>query len=272
MRASKQGLVSIIIPTLNSARFLELCLNSVEWQTYPEIEVIISDDGSSDSTLEIATRHGCKLVRNPRRGRAAAKNEGIEHSSGEYLFFVDSDMELTRGLVDECVTMMEADPHIAGIVVPERSSGKSLWVRARDLERRIYCKTAVESARFFRRAALGGLRFDEDLIFFEEATLPYKISHRGFRVTDRSKSEIIHHEEGFSISKWIRKKYSYGKTLSAYKRRYPDLAAIQIGPGKRLTIFAQNWRRLSREPLAATGILALKCLEAFAVALGEISP
>jgi len=267
--SAKQRLVSVIIPTFNSERFLEKCLSSLKRQTYERLEIIVVDDGSTDSTIGIAERHGCKIIKNPKVGRAAAKNEGLRHSFGEYLVFVDSDMELTPNVLSECVNLVENDSHVGGVVIPERSVGNSFWVKVRDFERGFYAGSIVESARFFPTKLVkevGG--YEENLIFFEESTLPYKIQKKGNNVFARVNSVILHHEENFSLITWLRKKSYYGKTIDVYRHKYRDYLRMQTSVGFRFYLFVKSYRRFLSRPELALGVIVLKSLEYLAVVSG----
>lgn len=93
---SYQPLVSIIIPVYNVAEYISSCINSVLQQSYPNIEIIIVNDGSTDNSLEICQsfekRHPHILVIDQvNKGLSNARNTGIENSKGEYIAFVDSD-------------------------------------------------------------------------------------------------------------------------------------------------------------------------------------
>lgn len=267
----EQPLVSVIIPTHNSDRFLVKCLESLKRQTWKKVEVIVADDGSTDTTLEIAEKYECNVIRNPRRGRAEAKNEGIRRSLGEYLLFVDSDMELTRNVIGECVELADEDRHIGGIVIPERSVGSSFWVKVRDFERSFYSGSIVESARFFPAKLakeVGG--FEEGLIFFEESTLPYKIQREKHSVFPRIKAVILHHEEDFSLTTWLRKKFYYGKTVHLYTSKYGDYSMVQTSVWFRYALFMKNWRRFLSRPKLAFGVTLLKSLEYFATTSGLV--
>lgn len=88
--------LSVVIPVHNVERFLEACLTSVAAQSYDDFDVVVVDDGSTDSGRAIAdrfTRHDRRftLLDQPHRGLAAARNTGLAHTAGRYLAFVDSD-------------------------------------------------------------------------------------------------------------------------------------------------------------------------------------
>lgn len=86
--------VSVVVPTLNSARTLAACLASIREQTYPRerIELIVADAGSTDGTLDIARRYEAdRVVANPLRTGEAGKTEGIRAATGEIVALIDSD-------------------------------------------------------------------------------------------------------------------------------------------------------------------------------------
>jgi glycosyltransferase involved in cell wall biosynthesis len=267
----KTPLVSVIIPTFNSEIYLDKCLKSIELQDYNSVDIIVIDDGSTDATTLIAKKHRCFVYVNPRSGRAEAKNEGIRVAQGKYVLFVDSDMELTQHLISECVERAESNTKIAGIIIPERSIGDSFWVRARDFERTFYVGTAVESARFFPTAVareVGG--FAEKLVFYEESTLPYKIQKKGYDVPERIESPMLHHEENFSLHKWLGKKFNYGRTLQTYSKAYCDYYEMQTNVKFRLNLFWKDGKRFRSRHQEASSVILLKSLEYVAISLGRI--
>src|ERR1051326_5639298 len=87
-------LVSIIIPCFNAARWLPATLQSALAQTWPNLEVIVVDDGSTDHSAAIARRYEGDRVRGvvqPNAGAAAARNTGLRHARGEFIQFLDAD-------------------------------------------------------------------------------------------------------------------------------------------------------------------------------------
>lgn len=87
--------VSVIIPTWNRAKFLSSAINSVLNQNWPDLEIIICDDGSTDNTEKIIQSmsiKGLKYFKLPHTGiPAIVRNYGIMHSTGDYIAFLDSD-------------------------------------------------------------------------------------------------------------------------------------------------------------------------------------
>lgn len=87
-------MISIVIPTLNSARTLDACLASIRAQHPPPggLEIVVADAGSNDDTRAIAARHGVdRIVANPLRTGEAGKSAGIQASRGELIALIDSD-------------------------------------------------------------------------------------------------------------------------------------------------------------------------------------
>lgn len=104
-------LVSVIIPVYNTKKYLVECLNSVCTQTYSQIEIIAVDDGSTDESGNILREYARKddrirIITQENKGLSAARNAGLECSSGEYVMFLDSDDWLDRETCDTAIQMM----------------------------------------------------------------------------------------------------------------------------------------------------------------------
>lgn len=89
-------MISVIVPVYNTAAYLERCLESLSHQTYEDIEIIIVDDGSTDSSGAIcdawvARCSKMRVIHQENGGLSAARNRGIEAANGSYLLFVDGD-------------------------------------------------------------------------------------------------------------------------------------------------------------------------------------
>jgi glycosyltransferase involved in cell wall biosynthesis len=85
--------ISVIIPTLNAASVLRLCLDSIASQDYPreKVEIVVADGGSKDSTLDIAHEFGCIIVPNPLVTAEGGKAVGVKSAKNDILAFIDSD-------------------------------------------------------------------------------------------------------------------------------------------------------------------------------------
>lgn len=92
----KQELVSIIVAVYNIEDYLPHCLDSISHQTYKELEIILVDDGSTDSSGILCDRYAsqdsrCHVVHQVNQGVCIARNVGKKEAKGEYLFFMDGD-------------------------------------------------------------------------------------------------------------------------------------------------------------------------------------
>ena len=89
----KQPLVSVILPTYNRAWALKTAIDSVLFQNYPNIELIVIDDGSRDNTKELLKdyKNQIRVLTQENAGVSAARNRGIEKSRGEFIALLDSD-------------------------------------------------------------------------------------------------------------------------------------------------------------------------------------
>lgn len=92
MKLKKFPKVSIVMPTLNSQRTIEASLLSIRDQEYPgAVELIISDGGSVDQTINIAKKYKAKIIKNDLKTAEAGKAVGTKNSTGEIVAFIDSD-------------------------------------------------------------------------------------------------------------------------------------------------------------------------------------
>lgn len=104
--------LSVIVPFYNVERYIYDCLESIARQTYTDFEVVLVDDGSPDDCVQIA-KEFCNrdprfhLIRQENQGLGPARNTGVEHSSGEFIAFVDSDDLVTRHAYQRMIASLD---------------------------------------------------------------------------------------------------------------------------------------------------------------------
>ena len=106
--------VSIIIPVYNSQAFLDESLSSIRNQTFKEIQIICVDNGSTDGSSAVLEKHAkedkrIELIKTPRSNAGAARNIGLQHATGEYLFFFDSDDICESDLLELSIKKIETE-------------------------------------------------------------------------------------------------------------------------------------------------------------------
>jgi glycosyltransferase involved in cell wall biosynthesis len=108
------NLVSIIIPCYNSEDFIHESIQSCINQTYRNCEVIVINDGSTDSSLKKITQFESqvKIIDQPNRGGCAARNKGLECARGKYIQFLDADDVLEPECVEKKITSLRSDAEI----------------------------------------------------------------------------------------------------------------------------------------------------------------
>jgi arabinofuranan 3-O-arabinosyltransferase len=261
------GRVSVIVPTRNSARTVKRCLESVRGQTFPDIELIVVDNASTDGTVDIAGGLAdtvCGLGRE----RSEQRNIGAALATGEHLLFLDSDQVLEPTVVADAVDVFERDGRVGLLVIPELERGSGFYVRCRALEKRLYLgDAAAEAARVYRATAFsdaGG--FDEALTGPEDYDLADRVLAQGWRRA-RVDAIVWHEEEAIRFSDSFRKKRYYGRALPRYYATRPALARART---TRVSLL-KHGGLLLQQPREGLGLVALKCLDALGLALGAAS-
>jgi glycosyltransferase involved in cell wall biosynthesis len=105
--------VSILIPAYNAERFVGAAIQSALDQSWPEIEIIVVDDGSKDQTFTVAKRYESakvKILRHENRGAAAARNTALRQAQGDFLQYIDADDFLSPGKIHEQIRILQEHP------------------------------------------------------------------------------------------------------------------------------------------------------------------
>lgn len=230
-----ESLISIIVPVYNSELYLDKCITSIINQTYTNIEIILVDDGSTDSSYQICEKyaamdHRIKVVHKKNGGLSSARNAGLDVCSGDYIGFVDSDDWVSATMYETLLAICNDQKTIATIGMEEVNLegeifNKSVFenqVTSRDhLLRSILCRQDFGSvcSRLFPREMIIEKRFDEtklneDILFMilimqniESASYSSKCGYYYFRrdgSISRRFGKAIHDMIG--NSEYVRKK------------------------------------------------------------------
>lgn len=108
-------LVTAAITTYNRADYLRDALESVFAQDWPELDVLVVDDGSTDDTPTVLARYGgrIRIVRQENRGRSGARNTAVDEARGAYISFLDSDDRWLPGKLSAHVPVLDRRPEVA---------------------------------------------------------------------------------------------------------------------------------------------------------------
>lgn len=107
-------MASIIIPIYNGERYIEQCLDSIINQSYKNIEIIAINDGSLDKSIEILEKYinldnRIRVINQKNKGPSEARNNGLEHSNGKYILFIDIDDTVEQLYIETMVNKIESE-------------------------------------------------------------------------------------------------------------------------------------------------------------------
>ncbi len=266
---NNQPLVSIVIPTKNSGRFLERCLDSIKKQTYRNIEIIVVDNKSDDNTRKVARRYTDKVFVVDAGERSEQINFGIKKSKGKYVYRVDSDFILDSNVVKEAVEKCEKEGYDAICIHNTSDPTVSFWARVRKLERDCYKGDELNvGARFFRKdivKEIGG--FDERLVAAEDYDFHNRLLKAGYKI-GRIKAEEIHLGEPKSLWEVAKKHYYYGKTIVRFIEKNRGRGIKQLNPIR--PAFIRHWKEFARHPLLTFGFIVYQLVKYFSGGLGYL--
>lgn len=114
LHRDEMPLVSVVIPTYNRSDYIAETIESVLQQTYPNIEIIVIDDGSTDDTASVVGKYALKIryVWQENAERGASRNHGLRLAQGDFISFLDSDDLWSSGKVQEGVDFLKANPDV----------------------------------------------------------------------------------------------------------------------------------------------------------------
>lgn len=177
----EKELVSLIIPVYRVEKFLDRCMESVLNQDYHNLEIILVDDGSPDSSPEICDRYAesdkrVKVIHKNNGGQSSARNAGLKISSGKYVNFLDSDDWIARDTISYAISLItkyEADAvqydyaHVSSEEDKIDNPKENIEIQKGNTILEDYMMTVIKTGSysmvrcFFKKSVLEGLFFRE---------------------------------------------------------------------------------------------------------------
>jgi len=255
-------LASVLIAARNESRHVEKCLQSLLAQSYPHIEIIVIDDGSTDDTAQRALQSGVRVLSQLHSGKARVLAAGARIAAGKALLFLDADMIFDQDYVRHLVTPIfsaetvgtaHAIEHVAN---PENRSSRC-WQRQAGLpltERLVIGDEefrkgsqvfrAVESAAFHR---VGGF---DDIGYLDDQTLAPKLGCRALWIREAicSHYNVESLAEVAALGRWASVALAREKGVEAKRRFLPPVIAlrallntVRLGPAMAAYRCAWEW-------------------------------
>ena len=254
---NQQDLVSVIVPIYNMEKHLDRCLDSILRQTYRNLEVLLIDDGSTDSSLEIMNDYAkrderVRVFHKENGGVSSARNLGLEMMKGEYCTFVDPDDYVADVYVEWLYASLVVSD--ADFAVCDHARVTTSDIELFQVEKYIYDTIIIKSsswsffvngrnrtpclvwAALYKKTILNNLRFDEDLYYGEDTLFFVRYILRSEKCVSIEVSLYfyVQHSESFSHGEYSPKKGTLIKAL----RRIVELT--QSGPPE-LRHSAEAW-------------------------------
>jgi GT2 family glycosyltransferase len=224
--------VSVVVCTYNGASTLDECLAAARAIDYPDYEVIVVSDGSTDASADIARAHGVRLIETPNRGLSSARNTGLAAATGEIVAYVDDDARPDAAWLRHLVVAF-TDPDCAAAGGPNLPPPEDGWVAAcvalspggpshvllsdTDAEHLPGCNLAVRKEDL---EAIGG--FDPEFrIAGDDVDVCWRLLERGRRLRFSPGAVVMHHRRD-SVRAYLRQQRGYGAAEAMLERKWPE--------------------------------------------------
>jgi len=223
--------ISVVVCTYNGARTIRDCFESLERLAYPDYEVIVVDDGSTDATAGIARQYHCRLIQTENRGLASARNTGLREASGEIVAYIDDDAypdpHWLTYLAAAFLTTSHAavgGPNLAppgdGLIAEcvARAPGGPVHVLLSDCQAEHIpgCNMAFRKARL---EAIGG--FDPQFrTAGDDVDVCWCLQERGWTLGFSAAAMVWHHRRN-SVRTYWKQQIGYGRAEAMLERKWP---------------------------------------------------
>lgn len=228
-------MISIIIPAFNEEKNIARCIDSLHRQidVRNDCEIIVVDDGSTDTTRQIARAHGARVLEQSNQGAAAARNFGVRNACGEIVLFMDGDCEADPNWVAAMIAPF-SDPSVVGTGGMKQTRQTGFIPRFIQTEFD-YRYDQVRAHRFIdfidsgtaayrREIFLKNDGFDTRLADAEDVELSFRLSEQGFKMAF-ARDAIVYREHPTALWEYLRLKFTYAYWRSFVYRRFPKKIA-----------------------------------------------
>jgi len=224
--------VSIVVCSYNGSRTIGDCLDGLRRLHYPNYEVIVVDDGSKDSTAEIAARSGFRVITTENRGLSHARNVGLAHATGEIVAYTDDDarpdphwltyltaafMRTQHAAIGGPNIAPAGDGEIADCVANAPGGPMHVLLSDTEAEHIPGCNMA------FRKSALediGG--FDERFrVAGDDVDICWRLQQQGHTIGFCAAAMVWHHRRNCIRNFW-RQQRGYGKAEALLEQKWPE--------------------------------------------------
>ena len=224
--------MSVIVCSHNGGCTLRDCFEGLSRLDYPDYEVIVVDDGSTDGAIAIAGDYGFRLIRTPNRGLGSARNTGLEAATGEIVAYIDDDAYPDPHWLRYLAAGFAGSSHagIGGPNIPPPGDGTIADCVAASPGRPIHVLLSDEEAEHipgcnmaFRKhalAAIGG--FDTRFrAAGDDVDVCWRLQQRGWTLGFSSAAVVWHHARN-SIRAYWRQQRGYGRAEAVLERKWPE--------------------------------------------------
>jgi len=228
MKSSRDKLVSVVIPTRNEEDALDKLLKSLSRQTYKNYEVIVVDGGSTDGTIDVAKKHGAKVVKEygMYRSPANARNIGVEKAKGDIIAVFDCDSEVNEIFLEEGVKAFSSEKIIGvrcSYILAEDTIIEKILASKIAAHGKMIHGTAFTKKGLIKR--MGG--WDASLGYGEDRDLAQHITdyddrHNKQLIKNAPKAVVKSHLP-HTIGELISQQRWYGRTISHYLKKGKSL-------------------------------------------------
>lgn len=236
---SHKYLISVIMPVYNGEKYLSQALNSIRHQTYSNLEIIVVDDGSTDSSYKICKEMveqdpRIKLIHQDNNGVASARNTGLSAATGDYIVWVDSDDYIYETYIQSLLEKLE-EYQVQALIIQRTEEGQPYVLEKNEILKSYFLEdiSGCLWCTFFNRKYYYGKQF-ENFKIGEDAIMIFRILCELDRVLcvqsrdyfyREQENSIVHSLNDIKILSWIQAvKVQVNEALKRYPECSPYVA------------------------------------------------